>query len=345
MIILNPLKPFYIDKINKTVRMGNFKDTGSEIQYEDESFLTIFKYVKSAISKEELINKIIKETQCSKDDVINAVDYLISENFIIEEEKYKQILLEKKYSRQNLFFSMSNNSFTNYDEIIKNKNILILGLGGIGSNVAFMLNRAGCNSFTFVDYDKVDESNLIRQFPYDESQLNMFKTAALKSKMNKNTKILKREKEILCRDDIVNDIANADLVLCTLDKPNRVIRRIVNAVCVELNKPVIFSGFSEHVAMVGPFVIPHKTACLMCLEKNIEELPLENVDIVPSYGPLCMIISSIVVNEIINFFTKYNKFNLTGKTLMFNILNYESEIINWNQKSNCEVCGINDGDK
>ncbi|MFN3660850.1 MAG: ThiF family adenylyltransferase, partial [Brevinematales bacterium] len=40
----------------------------------------------------------------------------------------------------------------------------IAGVGGIGSNVAMHLVRAGISSLKIVDFDKVDVSNLNRQF-------------------------------------------------------------------------------------------------------------------------------------------------------------------------------------
>ncbi len=71
---------------------------------------------------------------------------------------------------------------------------------------------------------------------------------------------------------------------------------------------------------------------------DIEEEPLNNVITIPSYGPLCLLISSIVANEIINYY-KFNENNLIGKTLMINILTYEHEIIKWDKKEDCGVCG------
>ncbi len=32
----------------------------------------------------------------------------------------------------------------------------------------------------------------------------------------------------------------------------------INDSCIKYNKPVIFSGFAEHVGMIGPFVVPKK---------------------------------------------------------------------------------------
>ena len=90
--------------------------------------------------------------------------------------------------------------------------------------------------------------------------------------------------------------------------------------------------------MIGPFVVPKKSACLKCMLKDMEEEPLNNVITTPSYGPLCLLISSIVTNEIINYYYKFNENNLIGKTLMINILTYEHEIIRWDKKEDCEVC-------
>ena len=44
----------------------------------------------------------------------------------------------------------------------------IAGVGGIGSNVAVHLARAGCTSLKLVDFDRVELSNLNRQFYFIE---------------------------------------------------------------------------------------------------------------------------------------------------------------------------------
>ena len=56
----------------------------------------------------------------------------------------------------------------------------IAGLGGLGSNVAVSLVRAGIGGLVLVDFDRVDESNLNRQH-YFLSHLGQKKTDALTS--------------------------------------------------------------------------------------------------------------------------------------------------------------------
>lgn len=57
--------------------------------------------------------------------------------------------------------------------------IAVCGLGGLGSNVAISLARAGVGTLHLIDFDRVDISNLHRQ-QYGVSQLGMYKTEAMK---------------------------------------------------------------------------------------------------------------------------------------------------------------------
>lgn len=54
----------------------------------------------------------------------------------------------------------------------------VCGLGGLGSNVAIALARAGVGTLHLIDFDRVDISNLNRQ-QYSVSQLGMYKTEAM----------------------------------------------------------------------------------------------------------------------------------------------------------------------
>ncbi len=66
--------------------------------------------------------------------------------------------------------------------ILKTKKILICGAGGLGSNVAMLLTRAGIQNFTLIDFDIVSESNLNRQF-FFQSQLEIPKVDALQNNL------------------------------------------------------------------------------------------------------------------------------------------------------------------
>ena len=63
---------------------------------------------------------------------------------------------------------------------LKEKKVCILGLGGLGSNVAILLARAGIGHLKLVDFDVVEASNLNRQ-QYRISHIGMKKTEAIKT--------------------------------------------------------------------------------------------------------------------------------------------------------------------
>ena len=63
-----------------------------------------------------------------------------------------------------------------------NRKIGIAGCGGLGSNIARFLIMAGYNNFVIVDFDKIEESNLNRQF-YNFSQIGKLKAPTLKDNL------------------------------------------------------------------------------------------------------------------------------------------------------------------
>lgn len=65
------------------------------------------------------------------------------------------------------------------NEKLANAVVSIFGCGGLGSNIAMMLARAGIESFHLFDFDKVDYSNLNRQY-YMLSDIGRPKVDALK---------------------------------------------------------------------------------------------------------------------------------------------------------------------
>lgn len=56
--------------------------------------------------------------------------------------------------------------------------VAVCGLGGLGSNIAIALARAGIGKLLLIDYDRVDITNLHRQ-QYKANQIGLYKTHAL----------------------------------------------------------------------------------------------------------------------------------------------------------------------
>ena len=60
--------------------------------------------------------------------------------------------------------------------------VAVCGLGGLGSNIAIALARAGVGKLILIDFDRVDIANLNRQ-QYKADQIGMYKTEALRENL------------------------------------------------------------------------------------------------------------------------------------------------------------------
>lgn len=57
--------------------------------------------------------------------------------------------------------------------------VIVFGLGGVGGAVAHMLVRSGVSNLSIVDFDKIDETNINRQFVANINNIGQFKTAEM----------------------------------------------------------------------------------------------------------------------------------------------------------------------
>ena len=67
---------------------------------------------------------------------------------------------------------------TNFYEQFSSATVAICGLGGLGSNIAIALARAGVGKLLLIDFDRVDITNLHRQ-QYKANQIGCYKADAL----------------------------------------------------------------------------------------------------------------------------------------------------------------------
>ena len=91
--------------------------------------------------------------------------------------------------------------------LLKNKTVLVLGLGGVGGYTVEALARAGIGNLILVDYDTVDITNINRQIIALHSNIGKKKTECFKERIkdiNPNCNV-----ELL---DIFYDYDNKDLV-------------------------------------------------------------------------------------------------------------------------------------
>ena len=102
---------------------------------------------------------------------------------------------------------------------LKKTRVCILGLGGLGSNVAVLLARSGIGSLKLVDFDIVEASNLNRQ-QYRISHIGIKKTEAMKSIIREINPFV--EVDILDikvdRENIYSTVGDIEIVVEAFDR-------------------------------------------------------------------------------------------------------------------------------
>lgn len=86
-------------------------------------------------------------------------------------------------------------------DLLRNANILVFGIGGVGSYVVEGLVRAGIGNLTIVDFDTVDITNINRQIPALHSTIGMNKTDVLE----KRIKDINPEINLKCHTSLYNE--------------------------------------------------------------------------------------------------------------------------------------------
>ena len=102
---------------------------------------------------------------------------------------------------------------------LKKTRVCILGLGGLGSNVAVLLARSGIGYLKLVDFDIVEASNLNRQ-QYRISHIGIKKTEAMKSIIREINPFV--EVDILDikvdRENIYSIVGDSEIVVEAFDR-------------------------------------------------------------------------------------------------------------------------------
>lgn len=151
--------------------------------------------------------------------------------------------------------------------IIKNSHIVVVGAGGSYSLVT-SLARCGVGTLTVLDFDTIEETNVVRQ-GYKISDIGNYKVDALgKEVASINTEVSYNgiTKNFLDMNDKELDaiFKDADLLLFLTDSFQA--QAFGNIIALKYNKPAIWSGWYAHSRTAELFfqVPEFTTACFRC---------------------------------------------------------------------------------
>jgi thiazole biosynthesis adenylyltransferase ThiF len=246
--------------------------------------------------------------------------------------------LNNRYSRQELFSPIGEDG----QRKIREKHVLIIGAGALGSANAEMFVRAGVGTVTIVDRDYVDWSNLQRQQLYAESDVenNLPKAVAAKKRLAEINREVRVEALVqdVTAEELEELVTNVDVMIDATD--NFETRFIVNDIAQKHSIPWIYG------ACVGSYglsytILPSKTPCLSCL---LQSIPLGGVtcDTAGIISPAVSLVVSHQVTEALKLLVEDYE-SLRDGLVSFDVWKNEYSCMNVQKlrKHNCPSCGEN----
>lgn len=128
--------------------------------------------------------------------------------------------------------------------------VAVCGLGGLGSNIAYSLARAGVGTLILIDFDRVDVSNLNRQ-QYKAAQIGMEKPQALADNLREIAPYiaLTHYTQKITPENVVPLLSGADIICEAFDAATEK-SMLVNAVLEQLPDKYLVAG--SGMAGLGP---------------------------------------------------------------------------------------------
>ncbi|MHA1756532.1 MAG: ThiF family adenylyltransferase [Promethearchaeota archaeon] len=153
--------------------------------------------------------------------------------------------------------------------VIKNSRVLIVGVGGLGCEIAKNLAMLGVGHIDLVDLDIIEHSNLNRQILFAGAKMGEPKAivAARKLKeINPNITVKGYYTSLERLDPAIYNAA--DIIIGGLDSMNA--RLNLNAQCIRFKKPLIDGGVSGYHGHIYT-IFPYKNACYECNPLPVKE--------------------------------------------------------------------------
>ncbi|HRU41885.1 MAG TPA: HesA/MoeB/ThiF family protein [Candidatus Diapherotrites archaeon] len=218
--------------------------------------------------------------------------------------------------------------------------VLIVGTGGLGSPVAYMLTVSGIGKLGLVDFDTVETSNLNRQILHSTETLGMAKVKSAEAflkKLNPDMKIRIYEQKF-SSENAEELIADYDIIISALDNlPNRY---LLNDACYFLKKPLIEAGVLRFDGLATT-IIPDKSPCYRCIFPETKDSnPVPACSETGVLGAVPGVMGMIQAIEALKHLTGAGG-TLANKILLFDALHMDFTLVDIEKSSNCALCGTN----
>jgi molybdopterin/thiamine biosynthesis adenylyltransferase len=221
---------------------------------------------------------------------------------------------------------------------LRDSEVAVVGLGGLGSVSALYLALAGIGRLTLVDQDTVEMNNLHRQILYSLEDIRYPKVEAAARRIS----MINPEVEVnpvpenLEAENVSAILDGADCVVDGLD--NMQTRYTINQYCVERKIPFVFGGAIGMEGNVALLKTP-ETPCLQCVLPGLKDVDLPTCDTRGVLGATTGIVGAIQGLEAVKALAGIEP-QSRGKLLIFDFAQSEYRTVNLSIRPDCEICQV-----
>ncbi len=230
--------------------------------------------------------------------------------------------------------------------------IVVLGVGGLGGCSALSLAGCGVGEMLLIDGDRVEESNLNRQYLYGESDIGRLKVDAAADRLsgfNSEIRLGRIAEQMGSEAAIAEAIEGYDLVIDAADWPIHQIEEWVNGACFAAGIPFITMSHFPPIARVGPLFVPGVTGCFRCQLAGhrrsypafdlVMEQRRRNGNRVATMGPACNLIGGQVGMDVMHYLTGLVEPSTLGVGHIYDLRTMGVERDPVVPEPDCPVCG------
>ncbi len=223
----------------------------------------------------------------------------------------------ERYDRQLAYFSDARpGEAAELQRRLTRARVAIVGVGGLGTWTAAALACSGVGHLTLVDDDRVELSNLNRQFLYRTSDVGRLKVEAAADALTAFDPALRSRalaERVAGIEDAERVVAGHDFVVELADWPPQDLSRWLDAACWPAGIPRITAALFPPRMRLGPIYVRGSTPCLDCQERatqrdfplydELMEMRRASPPRTPILGPGAAMLGAAVANDVVAYLT------------------------------------------
>lgn len=299
--------------------------------------------------------EICRYSKLNKEEIREVIELLDSFGVLENTDVSQETVNEERYKTNLKYFSFYSRLKTSSYKMQLKLNQATVALFGIGGSALTALNLVGMGigKIMLIDYDCIEESNLSRQLLYAEENIGSLKIEVAEKKLkeiNRDIEIKTYNMMVTNAEDIDDIVAQADIVINSIDTPPIQAARWVNYACMKNNKILVQGGLTAHSIVLDVFT--RKTGCYDCFLlssmakdedfsdqlKYVTNEKFNNFN--TSFAPNVSLLSGLISSEVGRILAGYHKPLIEDKCLSLNLSDLSINYINDHKRvEKCPTCG------